>query len=112
MGTCEYRYVCPITECDAEKSVRCVGKLIDLFGEMKFRKKQSDKVKVEHTEGGAEESESRIFYKCDHRACGGCGGHVEGGCDHTTDIRHAKNFEMIEKDFFEIVIPPVEKNGI
>lgn len=110
MGSCEYRYVCPITECDAEKSIQCVGRLVDLFGEMKSRKKQNDRVEVEHTETGAEENESRIFYQCDHRACGSCMGHAEGNCDHTMDIRHAKNFEMIAKDFFEIGTPPVEKN--
>jgi hypothetical protein len=33
----------------------------------------------------------KVLYKCDHRACERC----NGECDHTTDIRHAKNFEVI-----------------
>lgn len=111
MGTCEYRYVCPITECDEEKSVQCVGRLVDLIGEMRSRKKQDDRVEVEHIETDTEKNESRIFYQCDHRACDSCAGYAEGNCDHTSDIRHAKNFEMIGKDFYEIMIPPIEKNG-
>lgn len=111
MGTCEYRYVCPIAECDKEKSVQCVGWLVDLFGEMKSRKKQNDKVEVEHTETGTEENKSRIFYQCDHRACSSCMGGTEESCNYTMDIRHAENFEMIGKDFYEIGIPPCQKNG-
>lgn len=40
----------------------------------------------------------KVLYLCDHRACNkhGC---VE--CNHTTDVRHAKNFENVNGTFVE-----------
>lgn len=40
----------------------------------------------------------KVLYLCDHKACNkhGC---VE--CNHTTDVRHAKNFENVNGTFVE-----------
>lgn len=43
------------------------------------------------------ESVMRVFYVCDRRACGAkC-----SGCNHTSDIGHAKNFEKVGDVYFE-----------
>lgn len=38
----------------------------------------------------------KIFYLCDRRACEKCNSHGNGTeCKHTSDIRHAVNFEVM-----------------
>lgn len=39
-----------------------------------------------------------IFYLCDRRACE----HCSPECEHTIDVRHAKNFQMCGNDIREI----------
>lgn len=39
-----------------------------------------------------------IHYICDKRACGFCPNDL---CNHTSDIRHAKNFELLGDLYFE-----------
>jgi DNA-directed RNA polymerase subunit RPC12/RpoP len=51
--------------------------------------------------GNQDKPEPRIFYLCDHRACNSCHGDDEKGCQHTSDIRHAKNFELSGNIFWE-----------
>lgn len=42
---------------------------------------------------GTDAVKPRIFYLCDKKACPeGCNRHSEGRCEHTSDIRHARNF--------------------
>ncbi len=48
-----------------------------------------------------ERDKSKALYKCDHRACERC----NGGCDHTTDVRHAKNFKKANGTFCECEWP-------
>lgn len=40
----------------------------------------------------------KIFYLCDRRACE----HCSPECEHTEDVRHAKNFQMFGNDIREI----------
>lgn len=40
-----------------------------------------------------------VKYLCDHRACERCS---NSECDHTSDIRHAKNFENFMGTFVEV----------
>lgn len=40
----------------------------------------------------------KVMYLCDHRACNRCS---NGECNHTTDIRHAKNFKNVAGVFYE-----------
>ena len=95
MSECEYRYVCPIGECGNEKSVQCIGRLIDAISELKQRCRRSEAVPVERIDT-EREIQPKIFYACDHRACETC----EAGrdftqpnvCQWTSDIEHAKNF--------------------
>lgn len=46
----------------------------------------------------------KIFYLCDRRACEKCNAHCggEAQCKHTTDIRHARNFELKGESIWEI----------
>lgn len=49
-------------------------------------------------------SNSRIMYVCDRRKCNRCT--VDSGfCGFTSDIRHAKNFELCKDFFYES--PPI-----
>lgn len=38
----------------------------------------------------------KIFYLCDRRACEKCNAHLDDRpeCRHTSDVRHARNFEL------------------
>lgn len=48
-----------------------------------------------------------VLYLCDGKSCDrGC---ALGDCKHTTDIRHAKNFEKKGGYFFEVENPHVAK---
>lgn len=40
----------------------------------------------------------KIFYLCDRRACE----HCSPECKHTTDVRHAANFEMNRRSIWEV----------
>lgn len=40
-----------------------------------------------------------VLYECDGRACDRCG---HSGCNHTADIRHAKNFTLYGSAFVEV----------
>lgn len=100
MGTCEYRYVCPVSECKSEKSIQCVGRLIDAIGIIQQRYKKSEDVRLDKVEVGGVSEEIEILFACDHRACGKCraGGNFEekNTCQWTRDISHAKNFYATE----------------
>lgn len=44
----------------------------------------------------------KIFFKCDRRKCDVCMAFIDDNeCQHTTDIRHAKNFEVHGDVFVE-----------
>lgn len=45
-----------------------------------------------------DEKHYKILFKCDRRKCDVCD---ENACQHTTDIRHAKNFELHGDVFVE-----------
>lgn len=96
MSKCEYRYVCPVEECSEEKSLSCIGALLDHIEKYKERKKKTEAVETEIVEA----AERGIFFVCDHRACDSCDS-KQSGCTHTLDVRHAKNFQMSEENFFE-----------
>lgn len=52
----------------------------------------------------------KVLFLCDRRACNTCTQRDEGTtCKYTSDIRHAKNFELNGSIFVET--PPVEKNA-
>lgn len=112
MGTCEYRYICPLEDCDQEKNVSCVGRLVEYISNAKAREKKAKEKVIETVEAGMKETEPMIRYLCDHRACGSCGGNGEEFCNYTPDIRHAKNFELFGKDFFEMPYPQSEKTRL
>ena len=97
MSKCEYRYVCPIEGCSKEKSFSCIGELLNHIEKSKERKKKTETVETEIVEA----AERGIFFVCDHRACDSCDSKMSG-CTHTDDVRHAKNFQMAERDFYEV----------
>lgn len=41
-----------------------------------------------------------VAYICDRRRCAICNG-PDGGCDHTTDIKHAAHFKNVAGQYFE-----------
>lgn len=41
-----------------------------------------------------------VAYICDRRRCAICSG-PDGGCDHTTDIKHAAHFKNVAGQYFE-----------
>lgn len=41
-----------------------------------------------------------VAYICDRRRCAICRG-PDGGCDHTTDIKHAAHFKNVAGQYFE-----------
>ena len=41
-----------------------------------------------------------VAYICDRRRCAICRG-TDGGCDHTTDIKHAAHFKSVAGQYFE-----------
>lgn len=44
----------------------------------------------------------KVFFKCDRRKCDVCMAFIDDNeCHHTTDIRHAKNFEVHGDVFVE-----------
>lgn len=45
----------------------------------------------------------KILLRCDKRKCDKCNSLIDdiNGCQHTTDIRHAKNFELYGDVFVE-----------
>lgn len=43
----------------------------------------------------------KIRFVCDRRACGRCMS-LKPGCRHTSDVRHAKNFELFGDTFKEL----------
>lgn len=96
MGTCEYRYVCPTSKCESEKSIQCIGRLIDAVENIRQRNKKSEDVRLEEVEVGVVSGEIEILFACDHRACRKCksGGNFDekNTCQWTKDISHAKNF--------------------
>ena len=100
MAKCEYRYTCPNTECEKEKSIDCIGILIDKISEIKSNNRRNASVPLEVVETGTQE-EAKIFYRCDRRACDSCGGEKDEPCCYTTDIRHARNFVLRGRDFYE-----------
>lgn len=46
------------------------------------------------------ETEPVVAYICDRRRCAICRG-PDGGCDHTTDIKHAAHFKNVAGQYFE-----------
>lgn len=50
-----------------------------------------------------EKSKPNILYICDHRACASCS---NSECNHTSDIRHAMNFELLGRNFWEKELIP------
>ena len=45
-----------------------------------------------------EAKNTKVMYLCD---CGACGGDCGRMCEHTTDIRHARNFVLIGDMYWE-----------
>lgn len=41
-----------------------------------------------------------VHYLCDGKACEGCKDGANPDCTHTTDIRHAANFEFVATDLY------------
>lgn len=59
------------------------------------------KIKVGVESAQSKNNQPKVLYLCDHRACDRCRArHKE--CNHTSDIRHAKNFENIDGAFVEV----------
>lgn len=78
--SCEYKDRCP------SATVWCEGKQADFGRCIPFLLSA-----YENAKGPA------ILYECDRRACSKC----SPECHNTTDIRHAKNFEMNQFAFVE-----------
>lgn len=68
----------------AAPSEKCVEFLISAWEAEKKAREKAEKEKV-------------LFF-CDKRACESCGGY----CTRTSDVRHAKNFELFGDRFVEI----------
>lgn len=105
MKDCEYRYTCPVKGqvegCPVARSkAACIGRLLDYIEKSKERQKKTETVEVETVEAGAA-AEHSIYFLCDHRACDSCDS-KQSGCMYTVDVRHAKNFQMNEENFFEV----------
>ena len=105
MKECEYRYICPVKGqvegCPRDRNeLSCIIRLLDYIEKLKERQKKTETVEVETVEAGASE-EHLVYFLCDHRACDSCDS-KQSGCTHTLDVRHAKNFQMNEENFFEV----------
>lgn len=50
-----------------------------------------------------DEKHYKILFKCDKRKCDHCNNeeNEDYGCNHTSDVRHAKNFELYGDVFVE-----------
>ncbi len=108
-GSCELRYVCPVVGCDGEKKLSCIDDLMEHIDKIKSNTKRNKDVPVEIVEAGIPKEDVEILFQCDHRACDSCYTHEGRACGYTTDIRHAENFELIGKSFYEKAYPPSEK---
>ena len=51
-----------------------------------------------------------VAYICDRRRCAICSG-PDGGCDHTTDIKHAAHFKNVAGQYFERPYMEEEDDG-
>lgn len=51
-----------------------------------------------------------VAYICDRRRCAICRG-PDGGCDHTTDIKHAAHFKNVAGQYFERPYMEEEDDG-
>ena len=51
-----------------------------------------------------------VAYICDRRRCAICSGE-DGGCDHTTDIKHAAHFKNVAGQYFERTYMEEEEDG-
>ena len=83
MAKCDFMEICPAAEpCCAEQgaSATCVPFLLQAYKNLKGK---SSEEKPE---------EMKVMYLCDRRACTRC----DAGCKHTTNIRHAVNFQLAE----------------
>lgn len=101
MKECEYRHVCPVKGqvdgCPRDRNeLSCITRLLDFIEKLKDRQQKAEEVETECVEA----EERRIFFVCDHRACDSCDSKTSG-CTHTPDVRHARNFRLLGKDFFE-----------
>lgn len=56
------------------------------------------------------EPEPVVAYICDRRRCAICSG-PDGGCDHTTDIKHAAHFKNVAGQYFERPYMEEEEDG-
>lgn len=106
MRECEYRYVCPVKGqvdgCPRDRNeMSCITRLLDYIEKMKERQKKTEAVEVENVETNGVLEERGIHFLCDRRACDFCK-NEEGNCMHTPDVRHAKNFQMVGRDFYEV----------
>lgn len=95
---CEYRFICGEKDCgrDLEECRKLlIEKLTERESAMKRQKESfaQELAAAKEAEGGAE-----IHFLCDQRNCESCG---DFACRYTTNIRHAANFHLEGKEFFE-----------
>lgn len=98
---CEYRFICGEKDCgrDMEECRKLlVEKLTERESAMKRQKESfaQELAAAKEAEGGAE-----IHFLCDQRNCESCGEFACESGGYTTNIRHAANFHLEGKEFFE-----------
>lgn len=80
--------------------------IVECFGELLNALPSADRPK------GDPETETApvVAYICDRRRCAICRGE-DGGCDHTTDIKHAAHFKNVAGQYFERPYMEEEDDG-
>lgn len=90
---CEYKYVCPIQNCDKNKKIECIGLLVDFFQNSSSSKKDgADTPPTPAASGRA------VWFMCDQKACTECD---YPKCRYTEDPMHALNFFLRGRELFE-----------
>lgn len=96
--SCEYRFLCGEKDCERNLE-ECRKALIEKLEEQKEAgKRQKESFAQELAAAKEAEGGTEIHFICDQRNCESCGDFV---CGYTTNIRHAVNFHMEGKEFFE-----------
>lgn len=95
---CEHEVLCGIENCtkkDEECREMLIQKLIERKKEMEQQKEDFEQ---ELAEAKKAASGPDIVFLCDKHACDKCS---NSDCEHTKNIRHAKNFKMFGDMFVE-----------
>lgn len=90
---CEFKYVCPIKNCDKDKKIECISYLIDFFQNNSSPKKEDPDATPKPAASGR-----AVWFLCDQKACPECD---YPKCRYTEDPMHALNFFLRGRELFE-----------